>query len=52
VKDTNNGAKTQLSKLIAAAERVEEVIIVRSDKPWRYQPAPSGSADSKGASSR
>ncbi|HSP43735.1 MAG TPA: type II toxin-antitoxin system prevent-host-death family antitoxin [Luteolibacter sp.] len=30
---TINEAKTQLSKLIAAAERGEEVIIARRDKP-------------------
>ncbi len=33
MKVTIDEAKTQLSKLIAAAERVEEVIIARRDKP-------------------
>ena len=49
---TIHDAKTQLSRLIAAAERGEEVIIARRDKPVvrlsmveEYSPARPGSVD-------
>jgi antitoxin (DNA-binding transcriptional repressor) of toxin-antitoxin stability system len=34
VKVNIHGAKTQLSKLIAAAEAGEEVVIARAGTPW------------------
>jgi prevent-host-death family protein len=56
---TLHEAKTQLSKLIAAAERGEEIIIARRDKPVARLNAveprtgePPGSADSKGGNSK